>query len=80
MYKAYHTSCDLSTDQSRFVFYRWMHPSSLTLRRDKACDNVGFCDEYGAGIYYVLDCYGAGARPEIARNVSPISGVCAYQS
>jgi len=26
-----------------------MHPSSLTLRRDKACGNVGFCDEYDAG-------------------------------
>ena len=24
---------------------RWMHPSSLTLRRDKACDKVGFCDD-----------------------------------
>ena len=45
MYETYHTSSDLSTVKSRFVFYRWMHPSSLTLRRDKACDNVGFCDD-----------------------------------
>ena len=27
---------------------------------DAACDKVGFCDEYGAGVYYVLDCSGAG--------------------
>ena len=51
MRKTYHISCDLSTDKSRFVFYRWMHPSSLTLRRDKACDNVVFCDEYAEGVY-----------------------------
>ena len=45
MYETYHTSSDLSTGKSRFVFYRWMHPSSLTLRRDKACGKVGFCDD-----------------------------------
>ncbi len=44
MHETYNTSSDLATVKSRFVFYRWMHPSSLTLRRDKACDNVGFCD------------------------------------
>ncbi len=51
MYETYHPSSDLSTVKSRFVFYRWMHPSSLTLRRDKACDKVGFCDEYAEGVY-----------------------------
>jgi len=30
-----------------------------------------FCDEYGAGVYYVLDCSGAGARREITRKVPP---------
>ena len=38
---------------------------------DAACDKVGFCDEYGAGVYYVLDCSGAGARREIDRNAPP---------
>ena len=28
---------------------------------------VGFCDEYVTGVYYVLDCCGAGARREITR-------------
>ena len=32
---------------------------------------VGFCDEYATGVYYVLDCCGAGARREIARNAPP---------
>ena len=32
---------------------------------------VVFCDEYGAGVYYVLDCSGAGARREITRKVPP---------
>ena len=45
MHETYHTGSDLSTVKSRFVFYRVMHPSSLTLRRDKACDKVGFCDD-----------------------------------
>ena len=45
MHETYHTLSDLSTGKSRFVFYRVMHPSSLTLRRDKACGNVGFCDD-----------------------------------
>ncbi len=45
MHETYHTSNDLSTGKSRFVFYRWMHPSSLTLRRDKAYDKVVFCDD-----------------------------------
>ena len=45
MHETYHTSSNLSTAQSRFIFYRWMHPSSLTLRRDKACGKVGFCDD-----------------------------------
>ena len=31
-----------------------------------------FCDEYGAGVYYVLDCSGAGARREITRKVPPL--------
>ena len=30
-----------------------------------------FCDEYGAGVYYVLDGSGAGARREIIRKVPP---------
>ena len=30
-----------------------------------------FCDEYGAGVYYVLDCSGAGARREITRKPPP---------
>jgi hypothetical protein len=38
---------------------------------DAACDKVGFCDEYGAGVYCVLDCSGAGARCEITRKVPP---------
>ena len=32
---------------------------------------VVFCDEYGAGVYYVLDCSGAGARREITRKPPP---------
>jgi len=32
---------------------------------------VVFCDEYGAGVYYVLDCSGAGARREITRKLPP---------
>ena len=32
---------------------------------------VVFCDEYGAGVYYVLDGSGAGARREIIRKVPP---------
>ena len=32
---------------------------------------VVFCDEYGAGVYYVLDCPGARARREIDRNAPP---------
>ena len=32
---------------------------------------VVFCDEYGAGVYYVLDGSGAGARREITRKVPP---------
>ena len=32
---------------------------------------VVFCDEYGAGVYYVLDGSGAGARREITRKPSP---------
>ena len=30
-----------------------------------------FCDEYGAGVYCVLDRIGAGARREITRKVPP---------
>jgi len=30
---------------------------------------VVFCDEYGAGVYYVLDGSGTGARREITRKV-----------
>ncbi len=54
MHETYHTGSDLLTVKSRFVFYRWMHPSSLTLRRDKACGKVGFCDEYAEGVYYCI--------------------------
>ncbi len=43
MHETYHTSSNLSTVQSRFIFYRWMHPSSLTLRRDKVLANGGIC-------------------------------------
>ena len=32
---------------------------------------VGFCDEYATGVYYVLDCCGAGARREITRKPPP---------
>ena len=38
---------------------------------DAACDKVGFCDEYGAGVYYVLDCSGAGARRKIVHDAPP---------
>ena len=38
---------------------------------DAACDNVVFCNEYGAGVYYVLDCSGAGARREIDHDAPP---------
>ena len=38
---------------------------------DAACDKVGFCDEYGAGVYYVLDCSGTGARREIVYDAPP---------
>ena len=31
-----------------------------------------FCDEYGAGVYCVLDCSGAGARREITRKPPPL--------
>ena len=32
---------------------------------------VMFCNEYGAGVYYVLDGSGAGARREITRKPPP---------
>ena len=32
---------------------------------------VVFCDEYGAVVYYALDCSGAGARREITRKPPP---------
>ena len=38
---------------------------------DAVRGKVVFCDEYGAGVYYVLDCSGAEARREIVRNAPP---------
>ena len=61
MYKMYHRSCDFSTGSARVCSIRWMDCGR----------SVVFCDEYATGVYYVLDCCGAGARREITRKPPP---------
>ncbi len=62
--------CHIQNIPWEVVFVNWQ----ITVRFlpvDAACDKVGFCDEYGAGVYYVLDCSGAGARREIDHDATP---------
>ena len=54
------------------VGWIWQLSDKVRLQpADAVRGKVGFCDEHGAGVYYVLDCSGAGARREIFRNAPP---------
>ena len=61
MYKTYHTSCDLSTDKSRFVCYRWMQRATMSC----------FATSTQRECTSVLDLCGAGARREIDHDAPP---------
>ena len=61
MYKTYHTSCDLSTDKSRFICYRWMQRATMSC----------FATSTQRECTTVLDLCGAGARREIDHDAPP---------
>ena len=61
MYETYHTSSDLSTVKSRFVFYRWMQRATMSCF---ATSTLRECTT-------VLDLCGAGARREIDHDAPP---------
>ena len=61
MCKIYHRSCDFFNQ----ICMGLLHPVDGLRRK------VVFCDEYAPGVYYVLDCCGAGARREITRKPPP---------
>ena len=61
MHKTYHTSSDLSTVQSRFIFYRWMQRAARS----------GFATSTQREYTTVFDLCGAGARREIDHDAPP---------
>ncbi len=61
MHETYHTSSDLSTARTRFIFYRWMQ------RETRSCFATSTQREYTT----VFDLCGAGARREIDHDAIP---------
>ena len=71
MYKIYHTSCDLLIDKSRFICYRWMHPSPLCCAATRRATMSCFATSTQRECTTVLDLCGAGARREIDHDAPP---------